>query len=122
MNKRIERYMDMARKLSYFSDHSQHRLGAIVVYKNRVQGFGYNQCKTHPRSNNDFNRLHAEVSSILNCSRQNLVGCDIFVFRQCKDGSLGCSKPCKFCMEFIKKMGIKRVYYSDIDGYKELKV
>lgn len=119
MNKRVERYLEMARKLSYFSNHDQHKLGAVVVYKNRVQGFGFNQRKTHTKAPNDFKNIHAEWASIMNCGRQDLTDCDIFVFRATKNGVPACSRPCSFCRKFIKEIGIKRVYYSDTNGWKE---
>lgn len=45
-----------------------------------------------------------------------LSGCDIYVIRLMRDGSLGMSKPCQTCLTMIQKMGIRRVYYSDANG------
>ena len=45
-------------------------------------------------------------------------GIDIFVVRVMKNGSLGLSKPCHHCTESMKRLGIKRVYYSTDNGWK----
>jgi tRNA(Arg) A34 adenosine deaminase TadA len=40
----------------------------------------------------------------------------ILVVRINSEGMLSDSKPCSMCINLMKAYGIKRVYYSDIDG------
>ncbi len=101
------------------SDHTQHKLGAVIVNKNKVVGLGCNSTKTSPRSPHKFNTLHAEVAAVLN-ARQNVAGYDIYVFRETKDGMPACSKPCATCENLLRSQGIKNIYYSDRTGFKKV--
>lgn len=40
----------------------------------------------------------------------------MIVVRVASDGSLTNAKPCRMCLEFIKQVGIKIVYYSTESG------
>lgn len=111
------KYFEIAKKMSYKADYC-HKIGAVVVYKNRPIGFGFNQpFKTNTKSNNPFHTTHAELSAILNAG--DCRGASIYIYREVKDGTKANSKPCKFCQQLIKQAGIKKVYYTDNDQYKE---
>ena len=114
------RYFEIAKKLAYNSDHPQHRIGAVIVKKNRIVGMGFNKLRTHPKSPDlTYRSSHAEFMAILNTKETDLSGCEIYVFRVKKNGSQGISKPCKNCMGLIKQMMIDKVHYScDDDTYQ----
>lgn len=116
------KYFEIARKLSFKSDYETHKLGSCVVKGNKLLGLGFNKKKTHPKSNSRFKNIHAELSAILNCQQENLYGCDIYVYRENKKGELSLSKPCNCCLEIIKQVGIRRVYFSTDRGYDSLEV
>ena len=40
----------------------------------------------------------------------------IYTYRELKDGTIACSRPCPACMALIKKLGIKTIYYTDECG------
>jgi hypothetical protein len=48
--------------------------------------------------------------------RKKLSKTDILVFRKCENGRIKNSRPCSECLETMKKLGIRRVYYSSDDG------
>jgi deoxycytidylate deaminase len=99
-------------KMSQRSD-MVHRLGA-VIFNNRGQVI-----------NCDYNRwlfigqkkraipfktsIHAEQGAIVGCSRQELWGSSIYVYRA--NGAL--AKPCYNCEALIRDVGIRNIFYSD---------
>lgn len=118
-SERKNKFFDLARKLSKKSTYC-HQLGAVVAKKNKVVGLGFNNpYKTHPKSNNRFKTIHAELDAILGLAKEDLVGSTIYVYREHKDGSPANSKPCQYCQMLIKQAGIKKVCYTDAGQYKE---
>lgn len=115
MNKR---FFELAKRASIHSDHHSHKIGAVIVRKNKIVSFGFNKLKTHNKSNTPYKAVHAEFSSILSAGRMDLSGCEIYVYRERKDGSLGSSKPCIFCEQLIKNVNLKKVHYTIDNGYK----
>lgn len=113
------KFFHLAKVISRSSDHPQHPMGAVIARGNKLVSIGHNKNKTHPKaSKHPFQRIHAELSAILN-SREDLRGCDIYVYRETRNGTTGMAKPCIACESLIREVGISRVYYSDIDGFKE---
>lgn len=114
------RFFEIAKKLSEKADY-QHKLGAVVVDKNKPIGFGFNKpSKTHPRSNHPFGRVHAELDAILNAGL-DCKGASIYIYREHKDGTPAEAKPCKYCQVLLNSVGIKRIFYTSEGTFKELK-
>lgn len=111
-------FLKIARKASLNSDHHTHKLGAVVVKRNRVLGMGFNVMKTHPESPHDYKYIHAEFMAIHNIEQDDLKGATIYIFRQHKNGCPANSKPCESCYNYLLKKGIKEIVYSDNEGYK----
>lgn len=105
----IPSYFRLARNVSKFSDH-RYKLGAVVTKGSRVISVGHNQTKTNP--NAPFNGLHAEIKAIKTAGRIDFRGASIYVYRDKSNGCIGNSRPCKYCMSIIKKLGFKYIYYS----------
>jgi deoxycytidylate deaminase len=108
--------------------------GAVVIYRGKVVGRGYN--KYCVENKNKVNRwsIHAEVDAINNALRKispdDLRKSTLIVVRKLKDGTqinntqtlskaenimcedIGFSAPCKHCANFIIKNGLKACYYS----------
>ena len=106
--------------------------GAIIVYRGKIVGRGYNKYISEKNSNNWS--IHAEVDAINNAlrkiSRDDLTKSTLIVVRKLKDNSIiqnnktltcsesikysniGYSAPCKNCTNYIIKNGIKTCYYS----------
>lgn len=116
------KFFEIAKKLSKFSDHHQHKLGAVLTQKNRVVGIGFNKLKTNPKSTHLFKAHHAEFDAILNSEKYDLRGCDIYVYRETRNGDMAMSYPCASCYNLIKSKGIKNIYYTDLGIFKESKV
>lgn len=102
--------------------------GAIVIYRGKIVGNGYN--KYCVENINKVNRwsVHAEVDAINDAlrkiSKENLKKSILVVVRKIKNYEInkelsskvsqpiGLSAPCKCCTNYIKKFGIKTCFYS----------
>lgn len=112
-----EKIVEAARREAFRSTY-KFRLGSIIHFRGVIAGRGYNEPrKTHPDAPTPYWTRCAEFNAYLDALRR---GCDIDDFRRAeiythrikKDGSPGLAKPCKWCEEFIARIGIKKVEYS----------
>ena len=109
--------------------------GAVVVYRGKIVGRGYNKyCVENVNKPNRWS-VHAEVDAINNAlrkiSQENLRKSTLIVVRKLKENSefkensqtlsksqniiceeVGYSAPCKHCANFIKKNGIRTCFFS----------
>ena len=126
-----QRYFDLARNVSTLSDFQRIHIGCVVLYKGKVIGSGYNCCKSHPLQRR-YNRerfsedstphsMHAELHALCGLRGASIDWNKVilYVYRQRRDGSLGCARPCKSCLKLIKDMGIHHICYTTDDGYAE---
>ena len=106
-------------QLAGLSTNDKYRLGAVVFKGSRIISEGYNKfrsCgipsiyKKYPLT------LHAEQDCINNVNWKKLKGKSILVVRINKHDELLLAHPCKYCMNTIKHIGIKNIYYSDNKG------
>ena len=108
--------------------------GAVVIYRGKIVGRGFNKyCAPNVNKVNTWS-IHAEVDAINNAlrkiSRDDLRKSTLIVVRKLKEGSkihnqqtltkseslvckeIGYSAPCKHCANFILKNGLRTCYYS----------
>ena len=65
------------------------------------QGEGYGLCRA----------IHAEQNALLNCSREQTIGADLYLAGiNPDDNSVHRAKPCPICSRLIIQAGIKNVY------------
>lgn len=84
---------------------------------------GTNSRKTSPRFKRIYEEgpaayeLHAEMDVLNKASKiRSLEGSELHVMRFRKNGSIGSSKPCSHCMEFIRQHGIRAIHYINENG------
>lgn len=113
MKKAFQEYFQEAHHLTRKSGHPKFQHGSIVVLRNNIVGKGSN-----------YGFMHAEVSSLRNCEpvrkscRDKLV---VFVCRVNAHGYFRNSKPCEACQEFMRRKGIKKVFYTiDDDNFGKM--
>ena len=95
-----------------------HKHGCIIVYKNKIVSTGHN--KSSINKNNTYRSIHAEIDAISKLIKNNKFhnkqtrnNCSLYVVRiQNGTNKLKMSKPCKNCIENIKKYNIGMTYYS----------
>ena len=104
-------YLNIAAKIAIKSPMFNHKHGAIIVYKDKIIGTGYNYYMA------DFS-IHAEVAAIASIHKKQrhiLSECDIYVVRIGPDrfnNPLKYSRPCTNCSNTIIKNNIKNAFYS----------
>lgn len=87
-----------------------HRLGVVVVKSGRVVARGHNH----------FAR-HAEVAALSKLWPCDRVGTTMYIIRLRKSQPVGMAKPCAKCEDFLRKSGVRKVYYTKSFGVDELK-
>lgn len=145
-SKRDMKYFALARKFAEGSNFKPFKLGAIIVYKNKVIGSGCNEKhRTHPmqkkynKKYRHFNvddgkmisdTLHAEIAAVIDISYvqgleiKNWNDVSIYIYRIApglKNG-YGCAKPCPACLNCLKDYGIRNIYFTDDEGYNYLRL
>ena len=116
-NKIPESIIKLAQKLSEKST-MKYQLGVVIFNKSRIINTGYNRWLVvgRPTKSHNHTSIHAELDAIVGCSRQELWGSSIFVFRK----NFRLAKPCKSCMKVIEAVGIKTVFYTDDNKIKKI--
>lgn len=117
----MNRFFELARRISFKSSHHP-AMGAIITFKGKVLGLGYNSTKTHPRSNHSFSMTHAELSAILNARLEDFSGCEIYIYRELKNGQPAPAKPCIHCSKMLKSLNFKNIHYSDYESFKSERI
>ena len=129
LSKSHKTYFKAARAISELSDYKQHHLGCVAIYRHKIISSGFNSNKTNPvqkRLNicrfteETPHTLHSEVSCLLPLiSRGDIdFSCvQLYIWRNHTDGTPALARPCKSCMQLIKELGIRHVYYTNEGGY-----
>lgn len=113
------KYFNLAKNVSLKSN-SKFKLGCVIVNKNRVINFGFNEMtKTHPKCKTWGNYRHAELHALIGMGYEQTRGSSAYIYRETRKGELASSRPCPVCMEALKLAGIKKIFYTDASGYKE---
>lgn len=88
------------------------KIACILLDHSTRIGHGYNQVKSHPKYTTGIKKtIHAEVSAILSTRKEQVPGATAIVYREVK-GKPSLAKPCKYCMEELKKFGVRKLIYS----------
>ena len=138
-NKRISKtdaYLNGAENFAYRSTCIKRKYGAVIVKDDAVISTGYNgsprgfenccdigEC---PRIRLDMHQgegyaicraVHAEANALLNCSREQTMGADLYLAGVNPDDlSVHKAKPCPLCARMIIQAGIRNVYLRKGDG------
>ena len=126
-----------ARKIAKISDFEGFHTGCVIVYKKHIIGAASNSDKTHPmqaiyNKYRKFNKtkgcikhsVHAEIAAIN--SIPYTIGKEVewskvkvYIYRICpgKIGGYGLSKPCAACMQALRDIGIRHIYYTGEGSY-----
>ena len=134
----IERGFKLAKNASTFSD-CHIKIGAVLMYKNKVVSVGYNTTKSNPiqKAYNIYrnangreydverqnNGLHAEIMALQHAIRSfkgDLSKCSIFVYSEKREGYkrlTRLTKPCNACSKRLEELGIRNIYYTTNNGW-----
>lgn len=126
---KIDTYLNCAEVFAYRSTCIKRKYGAVIVKDDVVISTGYNgaprgfenccDLKKCPRIEMDMHQgdgygicraVHAEANALLNCSRQQTLGADLYLVGvNPQDNSVHRAKPCPLCARMIIQAGIERV-------------
>ncbi len=127
---KVDTYLNCAEVFAYRSTCLKRKYGAVIVKDDVVISTGYNGAPrgfenccdigTCPRMDRNLHQgegygmcraIHAEANALLNCSRQQTMGADLYLTGiNPKDNSIHRAKPCPLCARSIIQAGINNVY------------
>lgn len=135
---KIDTYLNCAEVFAYRSTCIKRKYGAVIVKNDVVISTGYNGAPrgfdnccdlgTCPRIDRNMHQgegygmcraIHAEENALLNCSRQQTMGADLYLVGvNPKDNTIHEAKPCPLCARAIIQAGINNVYLRVGEGAK----
>ena len=128
--------LQLAKKLAYNSTYTNSndisiKMGAVIMYGNKVISKSVNKNKTHPIMD-FYNKcmpwtkvayLHAEMGALINAHWRmcpNMLSkCTVYVARKLNKEGFGYARPCDACMSALRDAGITKVVYTTEYGYAE---
>lgn len=133
---KIDTYLNCAEIFAYRSTCIKRKYGAVIVKDDVVISTGYNGAPRGfdnccdlgkcPRMERGMHQgdgygicraVHAEANALLNCSRQQTIGADLYLSGvNPGDNSIHKAKPCPLCARTIIQAGIRNVYLRVGDG------
>lgn len=120
-----------------YSGGNKAQIGCVIAYKGSILAKGWNTNKTHSAQayynkwrfkacENNYlpDKCHSEVAALTKIKYLDIdmSKVHIYIYREHKDGSLACARPCRACYAAIKEMGIKNIHYTNEDSYCHEKI
>jgi pyrimidine deaminase RibD-like protein len=109
--KNIPSFFRLAKNISKMSSH-KYPMGSVIIISGHPVSVGYNQTKGHPQTKGWQKGLHAEIHAIKCSDVKDFRGAKIFVYREDRNGNLAMARPCENCLNELKRLGFKWMYYS----------
>lgn len=133
---KIDTYLNCAESFAYRSTCLKRKYGAVIVKDDAVISTGYNgsprgyenccDIGTCPRIKRNMHQgegyemcraIHAEANALLNCSREQTIGADLYLTSiNPDDNSIHRAKPCPICARTIIQAGINNVILRQGEG------
>ena len=130
LTKSHKAYFKAAKAIAESSDFPRVKVGCVAVYKHKIISSGCNSYVTNPlqKKYNKFrfttdttlHSKHAEIDCLLPLVNRKDIDFNrvsIYIYRQYKSGELGMARPCESCLNLIKDLGIRNIYYSGDGSY-----
>jgi len=120
LSERHKRYIRYAIRVSGDAPLQRYRLGCVIVKNGSPISCGVNNMnKTHPKAiDYQYPYLHAELAAMIGVDERELAGSIAYVARR-TSLTIGLAKPCPFCLEQMRRVGIKGVFYTTSGGGAE---
>ena len=139
---KTDTYLNCAESFAYRSTCLKRKYGAVIVKEDAVISTGYNGSPRGfenccdigdcPRIRRNMHQgegyglcraVHAEANALLNCSRQQTMGADLYLSSvNPQDGSVHHAKPCPLCARLIIQAGIRNVILRKGEGTENYQV
>lgn len=104
------------------------KVGAVIVSGGRVIAAGQNQRRytRHTKNRRGEEGICAELSAVLVLFKKRrldeLQGSTMYVARVTKRNILALAKPCRLCELHLRGGGVRKVFYTDNNEIKELRL
>lgn len=95
----------LLRKIASKSTHRTFHHASLVIRGGAIKAYGYNH-----------GEKHAEIMALGKLWPNHRPGTTVINIRIRRNGTLGDAKPCFNCREFMFKMGVRRIIYSNRYG------
>lgn len=120
-SKRIQRFMEIAKKCALTSDFKTFKHGAILVkggniFASSPNKYNYSRFCSRFQCRPGNVTIHAELGTILGIDKSVTSGATIYVCRVGLDGTFRNSKPCQMCQECTRYVGISKIVYTVDDS------
>ena len=135
VNKNDMRFFKSASEIAKKSDYGKIHIGCVAVYKGIIVAQGYNSKKSHPiqakydkyRNFYETKRQHYYLHAEMDCLNRldpeiDMSKVKLYIYRKRHDIPHGVCRPCPACMQRIKDLGIKDIYYTSDDGFVEERI
>lgn len=133
-SKKQLKFFEKAAEVACDSDFDRYHLGCIAVLKNKIVAASPNRLKTHTLQAEydkyrDFNNirsdpknmhsLHAEIACLNMLKYQNInyMDLELYIVRLRRDRDYGLARPCAACSQYIKNLGIRKLFYTSNFGF-----
>ncbi len=133
---KIDTYLNCAESFAYRSTCLKRKYGAVIVKDDAVISTGYNgsprgyenccDIGSCPRIERNMHQgegyalcraIHAEANALLNCSREQTIGADLYLTGiNPDDNSIHRARPCPLCARTIIQAGIRNVIMRQGEG------
>lgn len=92
---------------------------AAIFQRNKILSIGQNSFKTHTKARElgySGACIHAELSSCLRLGEEDCSNYSMAVLRINRQNKLALSRPCPHCDALIRKLGFKKIYFTNKNG------
>ena len=133
---KTDTYLNCAETFAYRSTCIKRKYGAVIVKDDVVISTGYNGSPRGYENCCDLGKcprielglhqgegygicraIHAEANALLNCSRQQTIGADLYLASvNPEDNTIHTARPCPICARTIIQAGIRNVILRTGDG------
>lgn len=118
----VSKFHDEIERLTRIANRSDllHKHGAFLMKRTRIISTGCNKYFKLWDFDDGIKirtTIHAEMETIANSSIKYIKGMDMMIIRIAgSSNTLRNSRPCHSCIEYMKRKGIRKVYYSTEEG------
>ena len=136
MTNKQRKFFRLAKNASEMSSFPRAQIGCVVTHGSKVVCVGFNSRKSSPTqkkynkyrdfytddtNTEPFHLLHAETSALRQLRYLDIdtSQCEVWTYREFKDGSPAIARPCSACLQMIKDLKIKKIHYSTNDGFAD---
>lgn len=102
----------------------RHKLGAVVLKNGKIISTAHNQRRHVKFLKKSWVKREETVCAermALIKTLDKCAGTVVYVGRVNREGSFLMAKPCEACLNMMREVGVKKIFYTDCDGnFKEI--